>query len=130
MKLSEFDENGRLKRDLFVHQINEHLDDGSIKSIRYYQGSDVLQHVQYTKSGFYHRIDGPAIIMYDTYENIVYEEYRIMGTTHREDEPAVIYYSSIGSLNSPPRYFLNGEEYDDKDIIENWKEFCKLQLYK
>lgn len=84
-----------------------------------------------------HREDGPAETRYfeDTIHGtyLIYKEkYYINGILHNVNGPADILYNSSGQIYIK-EYYLNGKEYNEPYIIDNWIDYCKnidrLKIY-
>lgn len=100
--------------------------------IDYYDNGRVAYEWYYNEHGF-HRENLPACKYYYPNGNIDFEAYYINGEHHREDGPAIICYSSYSKSKThiiSKRYYLYGEEYKDKVIIDNWEKFCKMQIFR
>lgn len=59
---------------------------------------------------------------------ISYERYLLNDKNHNENGPAIIAYTEEG-FEWISAYYLNGVHYTEQYIIDNWIDFCKLQLY-
>lgn len=82
-------------------------------------------------NGRVHREDGSAYI--SIVNGVInYEAYRIHGLEHNILGPALIWYK-LGKIVCE-KYYLNGIEYTNKDITDNWIDYCKniskLEIYK
>lgn len=57
------------------------------------------------------------------------EQHHKAGYLHRGDGPAKIKYNEDGEIREQ-YYYLDGVEYEDKDITDNWEVFCKMQIFR
>lgn len=91
--------------------------DGNIK-YRYEKNSEFY----FDENGDHHRDDGPDYTCWDDEGNIRAQSFEVHGQLHREDGPAWIF---IFKSELESEYFLYGEKYTDKEIIDNWQEFSR-----
>lgn len=97
--------------------IKNYFPSGKIRSELYYYNSEM------------HRDNLPAYMGYFDNGKIHYEFYYKEGKRHREDGPAQITYYKNGKIENAA-YCLDGEHYIDKAIIDNWEDFCKMQVFR
>lgn len=104
-----------------------------IESDTHYMSYDLITNQLYEEK-FYsnkyllHKEDGPAHVIFSKKKRLSYIAFAINGKYHREDYPAIIFYDKNGKVECV-EYYLNGIRYADADIINNWKQFCHLQIY-
>lgn len=94
----------------------------------YYSNGKIMSE-WYLVNGNFHREGAPAQIYYRDNGNVNYEFYYINNNLHREDGPAIIFYDMYGNINHKV-FMLNGKQSFDEDIINNWKDFCKMQIFR
>lgn len=96
----------------------------------YLNNSGKIRVESYYLNGKYHREDGAAQIFYYEDGTIEYLFYYNNGLLHNDKGAAEIYYTDDDpAMIDEEGYWFNGKEYTDKNIIDNWVEFCKLELY-
>lgn len=108
--------------------VDNQLHSESKPALLSYRPNGSLIYEMYYINGKSHRLDGPAVTCYNEDGSIKYISYYINNENHREDGPAVIYYSNGPSLNE--RYYFHDELITDQYIIDNWSDFCKIQLFR
>lgn len=100
----------------------------NVRKKEYYTNGNISYEIHY-KDELIHRDNLSAIIQYCKNVNIYFETYCKEGKVHRENGPAVIYYIN-GKISEEIYYLLDGKQYKDKDIIDNWEVFCKMQIFR
>lgn len=94
----------------------------------YYQNGKIKYEL-HLKDNVGHRLDGPYYTYYNIDGNIEILAYMIDGRYSNKDGPAYINYRY-----SLFEYWLNGEQYHEYYIINNWIDYCeiaeKLIIYK
>lgn len=128
----EYYTDGVISYEHYCKEGKYHREDGPARifyydNIHYINRSWNKYSEGYYKDGELHRENLPALIYYHSLGQINHEHYFKAGRHHREDGPAWLCY--ITENKTSKRYFLNDVEYTDKDIIDNWKEFCKIQIF-
>jgi len=92
-----------------MHNLTWHREDGPAYIMYYDNGN--IKYKEYWFNNILHRLDGPAIIAYDSIINgdILEETYYNKGILHRLDGPAFIMYDNGNIIRE--EYWLNGNEY-------------------
>ena len=101
----------------------------TIKCERKYFYNGNIQYEEYFKDGKRHKESLLAVKYYFEDGNKDCEYYYKDGMIHREDGPAVIFYYRNGKIEGKD-YYLNNIRYTNKDIINNWEAFCKMQIFR
>ena len=73
-----------------------------------------LRSEYWTKYNYYHREDGPAVILYHENGNIECEEWWYYGKPHRKNGPAITYYYENGNVKAE-RWYQRGHGVHRED---------------
>jgi len=104
------------------------LENGCYKIINYFDEKTKIKNITYYDSNeLYHRLDGPADIIYFENGKIESKLYFIKGTTHRLDGPAMIWYNRFGKIEGE-RYGIDGKEYSKEEYYKQPKVIKKINI--
>lgn len=105
------------------------------KQISYYTNSLAKQcEMNFNEQEEKHGENGePWYIRWHENGIIEIEAYRVHGKFHNTKGPAIIYYDEDGRIEHIG-FFLNDKEYLDKELTDNWVEYCdmleKLEIFQ
>lgn len=91
-------------------------------------------YIRVEETGYYyrdefHRLGGPAIIVYYLNGAIKQHMYFINGNLHRTDGPAAIYYDKIGRKRYK-KYYIDGEHLSNIKSDKQLKHYLKSLILK
>jgi hypothetical protein len=110
MSNKDYYNSGEIASEAYLLDNNYHRLDGPAIII-YYLNGQICSESYYT-NGVRHRLDGPAWILYDAFGKIIKENYYNNNEQHRLDGPAWIEYNNFGKIISAD-YYVNGVHLRD-----------------